>query len=269
MPPPGRVSGRRIPCPDQSAAAGCSSRRWTRPRGPQPNSGTLALTTSASGNYWNSPLSFGLYNPSDSKQDFTVYEVCNAVDPVVADRTETNPCGTGTGDTPVFNAASNKPLFVTEVTPLGKHLDPTGINGPGNLCVSWEALPIGPHHKYRFAMVERTCNSLGATFYAGIDDGTAPGPAPARTGTGVTGVVTSSNPYQTFSAIPGNGGDLIANEALSHNFHNLLYVVDDKALGYPSGPAILYPENDGSNQIAQFAGCNGAVLTTGVSYTCP
>ena len=42
----------------------------------QPDGGTLSLTTSASGNYWNSPLSFGLYNSSDPKQDFTVYERC-------------------------------------------------------------------------------------------------------------------------------------------------------------------------------------------------
>ena len=78
----------------------------------------------------------------------------------------------------------------------------------------------------------------------------------------------SPNPFQTFAAIPGNGGDLIANDVLSHNFHNLLYVVDDKAFGYPSGAAILYPENDQRNQITMFDGCNGAVISTGVTFVC-
>ena len=106
---------------------------------------------------------------------------------------------------------------------------------------------------------------MGRHSTAGVDDGaTTP-----ISGTGISGTVVDPNPYQTFTAIPGNGGDLIANEALSHNFHNLMYVVDDKGLGYPTGAAILYPENDGKNQIAKFAGCNGAVLTTGVEYACP
>jgi hypothetical protein len=230
--------------------------------GVQPNTGTLSLTTPPS-DYWNAPLSFDLYSPSDSRQDFTVYERCTAAGPV-GTRTEANPCGTG--GTPVLNAASGEPEFVTEVTPLGKHLG-GALNTIGNLCVSWEALPIGPHHRFRFAMVERTCNTFGATFYAGIDDGIFPNPPYSNTG--VTGIVVSPNLFQTFAAVPGNGGDLIANDALSNNFHNLLYVVDDRAFGYPSGAAILYPENDGANQIASFLGCNGAVLTTGVSFTCP
>ena len=219
----------------------------------QPNSGTLTLTTPST-NYWNAPLSFDLYSPSDQKQDFTVYERCTSVG---GTRTDALPCGTGS---PVLNPASNLPEFVTEITPEGAHIG-GAINSPSNLCISWEALPVGPKGKYRFVMVERTCDSLGAVFTAGIDDGSSGG-------TGVTGVVVDPNPYQTFTAIPGNGGDVIVNEALSHNFHNDFYAVDDQALGYPSGRALLYLENDGKNQIAKFNGCNGAVITTGVEYAC-
>jgi len=223
----------------------------------QPNAGTLTLTTPPA-NFWNAPLSFDLYSPSDSRQDFTLYERCTSVGGV---RTETNPCGSGT---PVLNAASNQPEFVAEITPFGHHLG-AGLNTPGNLCISWVAQRIGPNHRFRFSMVERTCDTFGAVFTAGIDDGLNAPP----NNTGVTGVVVSPNPFQTFAAIPGNGGDVIANDALSHNFRDLLYVVDDQGLGYPSGRAILYPENDNRNQIAAFIGCNGAVITTGVSYNCP
>ena len=234
--------------------------------GTQPNSGTLTLTTPSS-NYWNAPLSFDLYNPSDQKQDFTVYERCIAAPSTQAVvPSDAYPCGSATttnpGSNTVYNKASNLPEFVTEVTPLGQHLG-SGLNSPSNLCISWEALPVGPKGKYRFVMVERTCNSLGATFYPAKDDGGA-----SPSGTGISGTVTSPNPYQTFTAIPGNGGDVIVNEALSHNFHNDFYAVDDQALGYPSGRALLYLENDGKNQIAKFNGCNGAVITTGVEYAC-
>jgi len=222
----------------------------------QPNAGSLSLTAAA--DYWNAPITFSLFSPSATSQDFTVYERCTSVG---GTRTETSPCGTGT---PVLNAASGRPEFVAEITPNGAHIG-GALNSIGNLCVSWEALPIGPHHAYRFQMVERTCDTFGAVFYAGIADGLNPPP----NNTGVPGVVTSPNPYQTFAAVPGNGGDLVANDALSHNFRDVLYVVDDQALHYPSGNGILYPENDGRNQIGQFAGCNGAVITTGVSYACP
>lgn len=250
--------------------------------GTQPNGGTLSLT--AASNYWNAPLTFSLYSNSRSDQDFTVYEVCDYTPTVkitattkfdTDSRTEANPCGTlnngAVVGNPVLNAASNQPEFVTEITPLGHHLG-SGINSSSNLCVSEQGVHDGPwrngHRLLRWHMVERTCNTYGAFFVAGIDDGTAI--SPPFTNTGVPGIVVDGvNPWQAFAAIPANGGDVIANNELSNNFLNTLYVVDDKAGGYPNGSAIVYPENDGNNQISQFLGCNGAVITTGVTFTCP
>jgi hypothetical protein len=252
--------------------------------GPAPSttvgSASLTLTTPPT-NFWNAPLSFGLYSAGSSRQDFKLYERCNSVG-APATRTESNPCsGTPiatclsaplTAGCPVFNFASSQPEFVTEVAPLGHHIG-GAINSLSNLCISFETQHVGPMHRPRHVMVERTCNSLGATFYEGIDDGlTGPFPHPPYDNTGVTGVVTSPNPFQTFSAIStsaGPGGVIIANEVLSGNFHNHLFVVDDQGLGYPSGRAILYPENDQKNQVASFVGCNGAVIATGLSGDCP
>lgn len=229
----------------------------------QPNSGSLALTTPAA-NFWNAPISFGLYSGSDSRQDFKLFERCSTTAGPVGTRTEANPCGTGS--TPVLNAASNRPEFVAEVTPLGAHLG-GAINSIGNLCLSEQGRHDGPRHHLRWHMVERTCNTGGAVFTEGIADGTSP--SPPFSNTGVVGTVVSPNPWQTFAAIPSGGGDVIANDILSNNFHNTLFVVDDRGSGYPSGQAIVFPENDQKNQIAEFAGCNGAVITTGVSYNCP
>jgi hypothetical protein len=230
--------------------------------GIQPN--TTSLTLTAASDFWNAPLTFALYSPSRSDQDFTVYERCNG-GPGPA-RSETNPCGTGFSA--VLNAASGQPEFVAEVTPLGHHVG-GGINTIGNLCISEQGVHDGPlvhgHHALRWHMVERTCDTSGAVFTAGITDGLNAPP----NNTGVPGVVVSPNPWQTFAAVPANGGDVIANDLLSGNFLNTLFVVDDRAGAYPSGQAIVYPENDGGNQIAKFVGCNGAVLTTGVSFTCP
>lgn len=227
----------------------------------QPNTGTLSLT--ASGDYWNAPLTFSLYSPSASSQDFTVYERCTSVG---GTRTEANPCGSGT---PVLNAASGRPEFVAELTPLGAHIG-GALNSLANLCISYEGQLVGPNHKTRAVMVARTCDSGGAVFTAGIADGTNTAPG----NTGVPGVVVDPNLFQTFAAIPGASCgspaatcDVIANDVLSHNFHNVLFVVDDQAFNIP-GRAILYPENDGRNELAQFDGCNGAVISTGLTYTC-
>jgi hypothetical protein len=230
----------------------------------QPNGGTLSLTANA--DFWNAPITFGPWTGSLATQDLTPYERCTSVG---GTRTEANPCGTGT---PVLNAASGRPEFVTEVTPFGAHIG-GAINNINNLCISWEALPVGPQHHLRIQMVERTCDTFGATFYAGVADGISPNPPFSNTG--VPGAVTSPNLFQTFAAVPGGpcgtlaSCDLIANDALSNNFHNVLWVVDDQAFGYPTGRALLYRENDGRNQMAAFFGCNGAVLTTGVADSCP
>lgn len=248
--------------------------------GIQPNGTSLTLTAAA--DFWNAPITFQLYSASRSDQDFTVYERCSYSPPVTItastvfnpnSRTETNPCGSvgASVGSPVLNAASGEPEFVAEVTPLGKHVGGS-INNLGNLCVSEQGVFDGPlhngHHALRWHMVERTCDTYGAFFVAGIDDGTAANPPFSNTG--VPGIVVNGvNPWQTFAAVPASGGDVIANDFLSGNFLNTLFVVDDRAGGYPNGNAIVFPENDGTNQIAKFTGCNGAVLTTGVDFTCP
>ena len=241
--------------------------------GIQPSTGSLTLT--AAQDFWDAPITFSLYNSNLQTQDFTVYERCTFGSPA-GTRTETNPCGSPTpaacaatpsmAGCPVLNVASSRPEFVAEITPLGQHLG-GAINNIGNLCISWEAQRIGPAHKFRFAMVERTCDTYGAFFTGGTDDGIFP--SPPFSNTGVPGIVVNPNPFQTFAAIPAGGGDLIANDALSHNFFDVLFVVDDKGLAYPNGAAILYPENGQKNQVSAFIGCNGAVLTTGVHFTCP
>jgi hypothetical protein len=252
----GTCLGTQNPVSGPVSCGGLFLPEMDRAGGVQPNAGTLTLTAAA--DFWNAPITFTLYSASAATQDFTVYERCTSVG---GTRTDANPCGTGS---PVLNAASGQPEFVAEVTPLGHHVG-GAINSSGNLCVSEEGVHDGPlrngHRALRWHMVERTCDTSGAVFTAAVDDG--PG------GTGVPGAVTSPNPWQTFAAVPGNGGDLIANDILSNNFRNTLFVVDDRAGGYPSGTAIVYPENDGPNQVAKFIGCNGAVLTTGVTFTCP
>lgn len=235
--------------------------------GPAPsstvNTSSLTLTTPPV-NFWNAPLSFDLYSASDSRRDFTLYERCTFPVGPVGTRTETNPCGTGS--TPVLNFASSQPEFVAEITPFGHHIG-AAINNIANLCISEQGRHDGPRHRLRWHMVERTCDTGGAFFYAGIDDGIFPNPPYSNTG--VQGIVTSPNPWQTFAAVPSNGGDVIANDALSNNFHNTLFVVDAAGAGYPAANALVFPENDQKNQIAKFIGCNGAVITTGVSFNCP
>jgi hypothetical protein len=223
----------------------------------QPNAGTLSLT--AASDFWNAPITFAPFTGSLATQDFTVYERCTGT---ASAPTAVNPCAPAS---PVLNAASSRPEFVTEVTPLGQHLG-GALNSINNLCISWEALPIGPQHHLRIQMVERTCDTYGAVFTAPVLNGPS--------GTGIPGTVFSPNLFQTFAAVPGGpcgtlpSCDLIANDVLSHNFFNHLWVVDDQAFRVP-GNALLYPENDGRNQLAAFFGCNGAVITTGVSFACP
>ena len=228
----------------------------------QPNAGTLTLTAAA--NFWNAPITFSLYSASAATQDFTLYERCTSPVGPVGTRTELNPCGTGS--TPVLNAASNRPEFVAEVAPLGAHLG-GAINSISNLCLSEQGRHDGPWHRLRWHMVERTCDTNGAVFTEGIADGLSPNPPFSNTG--VVGTVVSPNPWQTFAAVPSSGGDVIANDILSNNFHNTLFVVDDRGSGYPAGQALVFPENDQRNQVAAFIGCNGAVITTGVSFNCP
>jgi hypothetical protein len=240
--------------------------------GPAPSTtvGAASLTLTAASDFWNAPITFAPYSATAKTQDFTLYERCKVTP---ASPTDALPCGS-TANT-VYNAASNQPEFVAEVTPLGHHLG-GAINTAGNLCISFETQHVGPMHRPRHVLVERTCDTYGAVFTAPVDDGNVPAGCspggPTFCGTGISGTVESPNLFQTFASIStgaGLGGNIIANDVLSNNFHNVLYVVDDQGLGYPTGRAILYPENDQKNQVSEFIGCNGAVIVNGVANDCP
>ncbi len=229
--------------------------------GIQPNSTSLSLT--AASDFWNAPVTVTPYNAADSTQDFTVYEVCNFTTgnaPVAP--TQATPCGTN--GSPIIDPISGRDEFVAEVTPLGQHLDPAGINGTGNLCLSVEAVNDGPvhhgHHAVRWHVVLRTCNTYNAHFTAGSPNG----------GPGIAGVVNFANHFQTWSPIPANGGYVLGNNALSNNFANHPFVLDKRGGGLGSGPVIAYPENDQANQIWKVVGCTNPVtsLTPGF-YSCP
>jgi len=229
--------------------------------GIQPNGTSLTLT--APDPQWNSHVVTSVYDPSRSDQDWTVYQRCNTVSGA---RSVAFPCGTG--GTPTLDP-DGQAEFVAEATPLGHHLDVSGlINKPGNLCLSVEAVFNGPvvhhHHALRWRTVLRTCNSLGATFFAGIPNGGADA--------GTTGVVTSPNFWQTWSPFgPVGSGFVFANNALSGNVFNHKFVLDDPAGSHVAGAWLLaYPENDGANQVARIIGCTGAPnqITPG-HFDCP
>jgi len=226
--------------------------------GIQPNGTSLTLT--APNPQWNSHVTTAVYDPSRSDQDFTVYQRCNTV---AGTRTVASPCGTGT---PTLDP-DGQAEFVAEATPLGHHLGGT-INSSGNLCLSVEAVFNGPivhhHHALRWRTVLRTCNSLGAFFYAGIPNGGADA--------GTTGVVTSPNFWQTWSPFgPVGSGFVFANNALSGNAFNHKFVLDQPGGSHVPGAWLLaFPENDQPNQVARIIGCTGAPnqITPG-HFDCP
>jgi hypothetical protein len=226
--------------------------------GIQPNGTSLTLT--ATNPQWNSHVTTAIYDPARSDQDFTVYQRCNSVG---GTRTVASPCGTGT---PTMDP-DGQAEFVAEITPLGHHLG-SAINTAGNLCLSVEAVANGPlvhhHHALRWRTVARTCDTGGATFFAGIPDGGADA--------GTTGVVTSPNFWQTWSPFgPVGSGFVFANNALSGNLFNHPYVLDVPGASHVPGAWLLaYPENDASNQVARIIGCTGAPnqITPG-HFDCP
>ena len=226
--------------------------------GIQPNGTSLALT--ATNPQWNSHVTDAPYDAARSDQDWTVYQRCNTVGGA---RTVASPCGTGT---PALDP-DGQAEFVAEATPLGHHLG-GAINTSGNLCLSVEAVRNGPwvHHRraLRWRTVLRTCDSLGAFFYAGIPDGGADA--------GVTGVVTSPNHWQTWSPFgPVSSGFVFANNALSGNVFNHKFVLDAPGGSRTPGQWLLaYPENDNANEVARIIGCTGAPnqITPG-HFDCP
>ena len=227
--------------------------------GIQPNATSLTLTAAA--DFWNAPVTLTPYNPADSTQDFTVYEVCTFTAPpfnAPVAPTAAFPCGTN--GTPVLDPVSGFDEFVAEVTPLGQHLG-GAVNAIGNLCLSVEAVADGPHHHIRWHVVERTCNTFGAHFTEGI-------PSSPVGLHGVAGVVNLANHFQTWSPIPANGGYVLANNALSGNLFNHPFVLDARGGHGPS--VIAFPENDQDNQIFKVIGCTNPVtsLTPGF-FSCP
>lgn len=226
--------------------------------GIQPNASSLTLT--AASDFWNAPITVTPYNPADSTQDFTVYEVCaftsgNA--PVSP--THAAPCGTN--GSPVIDPISGRDEFVAEVTPLGNHIG-AALNSVDNLCLSVEAVRDGPRHAIRWHAVERTCNTFGAHFTAGTANG--------GTDSGTAGVVNLANHFQTWSPIPAMGGYVLGNNALSNNFANHPFVLDKRGGGLSPGPVIAFPENDQVNEIWKVVGCTSPVtdLTPGF-FSCP
>lgn len=236
--------------------------------GIQPDGTSLTLT--AASPQWNSHVTDQPYDPARSDQDWTVYQRCTAPVGPAPSRTEANPCGTGS--TPVLDP-DGQAEFVAEATPLGHHLG-GAINSPGNLCLSVEGVLNGPlrngHHALRWRTVLRTCNSLGATFYAGQPDPGAPNPP--NSNAGITGVVSTPNFWQTWSPFgPVGSGFVFANNALSGNFFNHPFVLDVPGSSHVPGQWLLaYPENDQPNQVARIIGCTGAPnqITPG-HYDCP
>ena len=226
--------------------------------GIQPNGTSLTLT--APNPQWNSHVVTAVYDPARSDQDWTVYQRCNSVGGV---RSVASPCGTGT---PTLDP-DGQAEFVAEATPIGHHLG-GAINNSANLCLSVEAVRNGPvvhhHHALRWRTVLRTCNSLGATFFAGIPNGGADA--------GTTGVVTSPNFWQTWSPFgPVGSGFVFANNALSGNVFNHKFVLDQPGSSHVPGQWLLaFPESDAHNQVARIIGCTGAPnqITPG-HFDCP
>ena len=218
------------------------------------------LTLTAQVPQWNGHLVDEPYSTGNPAQDFTVYYDCPA-EGTPNTPTEANPCPSGS---PVTEPESGRPLFVFEFTPEGRHLG-GAINSPGNLCGSVEGVFNGPGHALRARLVLRTCDTFGAVFTAGRPDGAL----------GVTGTVTSPNPYQTWAPVGpvnGAGNFVFANDALSHGFVlNRLFVVDVPGRSLVPGSWLLaYPENDQANQTGEIAGCNGAAeLITPGDTDCP
>jgi hypothetical protein len=227
--------------------------------GIQPNGTSLTLT--APSPQWNSHIVDAVYDPARSDQDFTLYENCVTVSGA---RSVALPCG-ATGS-PRLDP-DGQAEFVAEITPLGHHLG-GAINNSANLCVSVEAVANGPvvhhHHALRWRTVARTCNSLGATFTAGIPN--------AGADAGTTGVVTSPNFWQTWSPFgPVGSGFVMANNALSGNVFNHKFVLDVPGSSHVPGQWLLaYPENDQPNQVTRIIGCTGAPnqITPG-HFDCP
>jgi hypothetical protein len=227
--------------------------------GIQPDGTSLTLT--ATNPQWNSHVTDAPYDAARADQDWTVYQRCVTVS---GPRSVANPCGTLGSP---FLDPDGQAEFVAEVTPIGHHLGGT-INNSANLCLSVEAVANGPvvhgHHALRWRTVLRTCNSLGAFFYAGIPNGGADA--------GTTGVVTHPNFWQTWSPFgPVGSGFVFANNALSGNFFNHPFVLDVPGSSHVPGQWLLaYPENDASNQVARIIGCTGAPnqITPG-HFDCP
>lgn len=225
--------------------------------GIQPNGTSLTLTAPAA--QWNGHVVDAPYDPARSGQDWTVYQRCITLS---GPRSAAFPCGTL--GTPAQDP-QGQAEFTAELTPLGRHAG-GALNTFGNLCLSVEGVFNGPlvngHPALRWRTVLRTCDTNGAVFAAGFPDGAS----------GVTGVVVSPNPWQTWSPFgPVGDGFVFANDMLSGNLFNHPFVLDvPGASRVPGAWLLAYPENDNANQVGRIAGCTGAPdqITPG-HFDCP
>jgi hypothetical protein len=221
--------------------------------GIQPNASSLTLTAASAS--WNAHVVDAPYDSANSAQDWSVSQRCLSVS---GPRSAAFPCGT-------LGVPAQDPdgqaEFVAEFTPLGHHIG-GALNTPGNLCLSVEGVFNGPRGALRWRTVLRTCDTNGAVFTAGFPDGSS----------GVTGIVTSPNPWQTWSPFgPVGSGFVFANNMLSGNLFNHPYVLDVPGSSHVPGQWLLaFPENDQANQTGRIVGCTGAPnqITPG-HFDCP
>lgn len=222
----------------------------------QPDATSYTLT--ASSDTFNAPVVIDPYSLSNSLQDWTVFEVCTSVG---GTRTIASPCGTGSlVHNPVDGNAEYVAMLTRDGTPN------VTLNTAGNYCLSVTEVTrlAGGRHVHRWVTALRDCNLDGQTFYAGAPQ------SPLPNG-GLPGVVTSVNRWQVWSATgSGSNGYVLAEDYLSVNFRNTLYVLDDAGFGGPGTQQLAFPENDGRNEIWKVIGCTAPVTTlTPGFYDCP
>jgi hypothetical protein len=249
-----------------SAPIGCGG-IYLPDMGPTSLGGTsLALT--AGGNQFNAAVDVNYYDPTNSNQDWTVFQYCLSV---IGTRTPTDPCGSGV---PAKNPVNGQAEYIAMLTPDGVSTDwPATTIAQGDAandyCLSVEDVTrtVDKKPARRWVTVTRNC-SVDSEFWPGQPD------TPADAGT--PGVVTGDiNPWQVWSPVAeGTNGYALAEDYLSDNFKNTPYVLDDAGYGGPGTQELAYPAKDSTdnttNQVWKVIGCTNPVvsLTPGF-WNCP
>jgi hypothetical protein len=234
--------------------------------GTQPDGTSLTLT--ADGNQFDAAVRVQAYDPSNSLQDFTVFQVC---DTVIGTRTPADPCGSGTT---AKNPVNGQGEYIAMLTPDGTSTDwppssPSLGDASNDFCLSVTEVTRTVNKKpaKRWVTVLRNC---------AVDAGFIPGKPDTPADAGTPGVVTGNvNPWQVWSPIAsGASGYVLAEDYLSDNFKNTPYVLDDSGYGGAGTQQLAYPLKDPSqnvsNQVWKVVGCTNPVvdLTPGF-YSCP